>query len=74
MAINAVFGGAGKALSNRNSRLYWVRNTFSILGFWPNKLVLGVFIWELIETPFRLGAVGFATLFPAFAMSSIQEL
>ena len=69
MAVSAAFGGAGKALSNRNFRYYWVGNMLSILGFWLNKLALGVFTWELTESPFWLGAVGFAALFPAFALS-----
>ena len=47
MAVSAAFGGAGRALSNRNFRYYWVGNMLSILGFWLNKLALGVFTWAL---------------------------
>ena len=69
MVASTAFGGASKALSNRKFRYYWVGNTLSILGFWLNKRALGVFTWELTASPFWLGAVGFAALFPAFALS-----
>ena len=69
MAGRLSFGGAGEALSNRNYRYYWLGNAVSILGFWLHKLALGVFTWHLTESPFWLGAVGFAALFPAFIMA-----
>jgi len=69
MAGSAPFGGAGEALSSRNFRYYWMGNGLSILGFWLHKLALGVFTWELTESPFWLGAIGFAALFPAFILS-----
>jgi len=69
MAGRLSFGGAGEALSNRNYRYYWLGNAVSILGFWLHKLALGVFTWTLTESPFWLGAVGFAALFPAFILS-----
>jgi len=45
LAVNAAFGGAGKALSNLNFLYYWVGDMLSILRFWLNKLALGVFTW-----------------------------
>ena len=62
MAASTALGGAGKAISNRNFRYYWMGNTLSILGFWLNKLALGVFTWELTESPFFAWHGGFRGL------------
>ena len=69
MKYTYIFGGVGRALSVKNFRIYWVGNLISILGFWVHKLALGWLTWELTYSPFWLGAIGFATLFPPFVLS-----
>jgi len=65
MAIDSKFGGVGRALQNRNYRLYWIGGASSILGFWLHKLALGVLTWELTHSPLWLGIIGFSATFPA---------
>ena len=69
MKIHGVFGGIGKTLGVRNYRYYWIGSFISILGFWIHKLALAWLTWELTKSPFWLGMVGFAALFPSFIFS-----
>ena len=69
MKIHSVFGGIGKTLGGRNYRYYWIGTFISILGFWIHKLALAWLTWELTKSPFWLGMVGFAALFPSFIFS-----
>jgi len=67
--LGRITGGAGQVLASRNYRIYWLGNSFSILGFWMHKLALGVLVWEMTSSPLWLGVIGFAALFPAFILS-----
>ena len=69
MNYKSALGGIGQALSNRNYRYYWIGTFVSILGFWIHKLALGWLTWELTTSPFWLGIVGFAALFPSFILA-----
>lgn len=69
MNLGRITGGAGQVLASRNYRIYWLGNSFSILGFWMHKLALGVLVWEMTSSPLWLGVIGFAALFPAFILS-----
>jgi len=67
--LDALIGGAGKALASRNYRIYWSGGVFSILGFWMHKLALSVLVWEITHSLLWLGVIGFVALFPAFILS-----
>jgi len=69
MDYKSALGGIGQALSNKNYRYYWIGTFVSILGFWVHKLALGWLTWELTNSPFWLGLVGFAALFPSFILA-----
>ncbi len=63
MAAHSKFGGIGRALRHRNYRYYWMGGAVSILGFWLHKLALGWLTWELTQSPFWLGIIGFSATF-----------
>ena len=65
------FGGIGRALSNRNYRIYWLGNTPSLLGFWIQKVGLGHLVWDLTGSYTWLGMMGFAALAPSVVLSPV---
>lgn len=53
------------AFGNRDYALYAAGNFISLVGLWMQRIGVGWLTWQLTESPFWLGAVAFADLFPA---------
>jgi MFS family permease len=52
-------------------RLFWTANLVSSSGVWMQNLAQGWLILKLSNSPFLLGAAGFASLFPTLVLSLI---
>ena len=65
ISLNIKFGGISRAFSYKNYRYYWIGGAVSILGFWLSKIALGLLTWQLTNSPFWLGVIGFLATFPA---------
>ena len=71
MKHSSLFGGIGKALSNRPFRRYWASNAVSTIGRWIYRTAVGWLVWELTRDPKWLGIVAFADLFPMVVLSIV---
>ena len=56
--------GTFRALRHRNFRLFIGGQLVSLIGTWAQRLGVGWLAWELTHSPFWVGAVAFAGLFP----------
>lgn len=59
-----LLGGAGRALSSRNYRLYAFGHIANVHGWWGNRLGIGWLTWELTGSAAWLGIVAFAGMIP----------
>jgi len=57
-------GNIARALRNPNFRTYTAGNAVSLVGTWMHRVVTGWLTWELTQSPFWLGLIAFADLFP----------
>lgn len=57
-------GNIARALRNPNFRAYTTGNAISLVGTWMHRVVTGWLAWELTHSPFWLGLIAFADLFP----------
>ena len=57
-------GGIRRAFSHRNFVLYTSGNFPSQIGVWAQRVAIGWLAWELEESGFILGVIGFADLIP----------
>jgi predicted MFS family arabinose efflux permease len=57
-------GGVGRALGDRNYRIYVLGNLFSVVGSWVQRVAVGWLTWELTESGVWLGVIAFADLLP----------
>ena len=64
MNFDTLFGGIGRALSNRRFRRYWTANAISTIGRWIYRTAVGWMVWDLTKDPKWLGIVAFADIFP----------
>ncbi len=71
MKFTLLFGGIGKALSNRPFRRYWTANAVSTIGRWIYRTAVGWLVWELTRDPKWLGIIAFADLFPMVVLSIV---
>lgn len=71
MQLSFLFGGIGKALSNRPFRRYWASNAGSTIGRWIYRTAVGWLVWELTRDPKWLGIIAFADLFPMVVLSIV---
>ena len=55
-----------RALRYRNYRLFFFGQGISLIGTWIQQVALGWLVYTLTNSPFLLGVVGFASLFPSF--------
>lgn len=62
---------AGRALRHRNFRLYFVGQTLSLVGTWMTKLATTWLVYRLTGSSLLIGVVGFAGLFPTFALAPL---
>ncbi|MFA6233480.1 MAG: MFS transporter [Bacteroidota bacterium] len=56
--------GAFRAFRHRNFRLFTIGQLTSLVGTWAQRLAVGWLAWNLTHSPFWVGAVSFAGLFP----------
>ena len=64
-------GGVGRALSNRNYRIYQTGNAGSLIGTWVQRIAVGWLAWELTKSPTWLGVVVAAELAPAILLGPV---
>mgnify|MGYP000240229010 CR=1 FL=1 len=66
-------GGLGRALDNRNYRLFFVGQGTSLIGTWMSRLATSwlVYRWSGDNAAWMLGLVSFIGLSPIFALSPI---
>ena len=69
MKRSSLFGGIGRALSNRIYRRYFISFTFSMIGRWLHRMAAGWLAWELTESTSWLGIVAFADALPMVVLS-----
>ncbi len=63
------FGGIGRAVSNRNYRIYAAGNVLSVIGGWVQRVAVVWLAWQLSESPAWLGAIAFADLLPSILVA-----
>ena len=71
MKLDSLFGGIGKALSNRQFRRYWTTNAVNTVGRWIYRTAVGWMVWDLTKDPKWLGIVAFADIFPMVVLSIV---
>lgn len=64
-----MFGGIGRALSNRDYCIYWASNGVNTVGRWMYRIAIGWLTWELTESTAWLGVIAFAESFPLVVFS-----
>ena len=70
-SLENYFGGFGRALSNRNYRIYWTGQVLHVQGWWLYRIAAGWLMFDLTHSPAWLGAVGFALAAPFLILSPI---
>lgn len=71
MASPLGFGGIGRALSNRNYRIYWIGLCASMVGSWVFRTAVGWLTWELTKSPAWLGIVVAVEVIPSFFIAPL---
>lgn len=61
--------GIGRALAERNFRLFTVGSMFSLIGQWTQRIAIGWLTWELTHSGTWLGLIAFADLFPTVVVT-----
>ena len=64
-ALAVMLGPIRAALQQPAFRAYMSANAISVIGTWMQRTAVGWYAWELTASPFWLGMVAFADLFPA---------
>jgi MFS family permease len=57
------------ALRHRNYRLYWFGQIVSLIGTWMQSVGQGWLVYQLTNSPFALGLVGFSSSLPILVFS-----
>lgn len=65
-------GGLVRALSHRNYAIYVAGNFPSQIGVWAQRVALGWLAWQMEESPFILGLLGFVDLIPVILLSPVS--
>jgi len=55
-----------RALRHRNYRLFFIGQSISLTGTWMQQMAIGWLIYQLTNSPFMLGLVGFLGTIPTF--------
>ena len=71
MAEQSRFAEVQRTLSIPNFRNYMAGNFVSQIGMWTQRIGVQVLTWELTESPFWLGAMAFADLFPIVLLGPV---
>ncbi len=58
-----------RSLRYRNFRLFFSGQSISLIGTWIQRIALPWLVYDLTNSPFLLGFVGFAALFPVFVIT-----
>ena len=66
-------GGLRRAFSHRNFVIFASGNFPSQIGVWAQRMALGVLAWQMTESPFMLGFLGFVDLIPIILLSYITD-
>ncbi len=66
--------GLGAVLSERVFARYVAGNAVSLVGSWTQRVAVGWLAWELEGSPFWLGIVAFADLFPTLLLGPFGGL
>lgn len=61
--------GIGRALSERNYRLFTIGSTLGLIGQWTQRIGMGWLTWELTHSGTWLGLIAFADLFPTVVLT-----
>jgi len=60
-----------RALRHRNFKLFFGGQIISLVGTWMQRIALGWLVYRLTNSPFMLGAVGFAGQIPTFFLAPL---
>lgn len=71
MARNTAFGAIRRALTHPNYRVFAAGGMVSNIGTWVQRVAVGWLTWELTHSPFWLGIVAFADLFPIVILAPL---
>ncbi len=63
--------GLGRALVHRNFRLFFFGQGISLVGTWMQQVATLWLVYQLTESPFLLGVVGFASQIPAVLITPV---
>lgn len=63
--------GLGRALVHRNFRLFFFGQGISLVGTWMQQVATLWLVYQLTESPFLLGVVGFASQIPAALITPV---
>ena len=58
-----------RSLRYRNFRLFFPGQSISLIGTWIQRIALPWLVYDLTNSPFLLGFVGFTALFPVFVIT-----
>lgn len=61
--------GMGRALAERNYRLFTIGSIVSLIGQWTQRIAIGWLAWELTHSGTWLGLIAFADLFPTVVVT-----
>jgi MFS family permease len=61
----------GRALVHRNFRLFFFGQGVSLIGTWMQQIAMIWLVYELSNSPFLLGLVGFCSQIPAFMVAPL---
>ncbi len=67
----ASFGALGRALSHRDSRIFFGGSMVAWTGLWMQRIAVSWLAWELTGSAFWVGVVAFCDLAPAVIVSPI---
>jgi MFS family permease len=67
----ASFGALGRALSHRDSRIFFAGSMVAWTGLWMQRIAVGWLAWELTGSAFWVGMVAFCDLAPAVVASPL---
>ena len=65
------FGGLGRTLSHRNSRVFFGGSLVAWTGLWMHRIAVSWLAWELTGSAFWVGMVAFCDLAPAVIISPL---
>lgn len=71
MAKRQIFGGAGRALSHRYYRRYWLGLLVATIGIWAYRVAMGWLVWELTKSPIWLGLIAVTEMVPIIIVGPI---